>query len=147
MNRGLWILAGMALAGTGAMLWMSQSLVTTVSGVEEARTLQDALRFGSGAICLAEPPLRVLLVPGPAGEGGGRWRVEASLRAGQGPGIPLFEAWRERAVVKALATRLRGKPPAGVILQFHRAGAADLEMSYDGAGVRVPAAPDRGKGR
>ena len=134
MTRSLWILMAIALAGMAALLWMSRTVVVTVSGVEEAVALQEAFRAGAGGICEREPALRVLLVPGAAGESGGRWKVEATLRRGAAPGNGVFELWRERTVARALTTRCRGRDPLGVILLFHRPGSADVELRYDGQG-------------
>ena len=140
MKRGLLILGAMGLVAMGAMLWMSHSLVTKVSGVEEARALQETLRAGAGTQCEAEPPLRVFLVPPAAGEVGGRWKVEATLRAGAGPGNGSFDSWRERLVARSLGTRLRGKEPLGLLLLLHRAGLPDIDLRYDGHGAPIGAA-------
>ena len=138
-SKGLWIPAAMGLVGLGALLWMSHSLVGTVTGAEEALQLQEALRAGAGSLFDAEPPLRVLRAPGEGPGAGFRWRVEATLREGLGPDDATVSLWRERTVARALGTRVQGRAPAGVLLVFHRSDAAEATAAFDAQGRPVPA--------
>ncbi len=133
------MLAAMGVAGLVAVAWMSRSLVKTVSGVEEAQELQQILRGAYGGFFEAEPPLRVLRVPGSDAWPGWRWMVEATLRPSAAPGSPAFERAVGRMVDRALQAKVRNQAPSGVILRLHRAGAADEERNFDGRGMAVRA--------
>lgn len=146
MRTGIWILAGIGLAGIGLLAWMSGSLVSSVAGVEEARGLQEGFLASSGGVAVPGT-LRVARTLGAGGAGEFRWLVTADLLPGLDPEGAAARTWRERVNARCLFTRIRGKPPAGVILRLRREGGADLRFEVDGSGrpVRgaapVPAAP------
>jgi hypothetical protein len=145
MNRGIWIMAGMGLAGLVVLAFLGQAYLGSTSGLDETVELQSTLRGAYGILFEPEPPLRVMRVPG---EGGGerktwRWKVEATLRPGMDPALPPAAGSLVRIVNRCAAMQIPGKAFTGVILVLHRPGAPDWTREYgmDGVPRSPPKAP------
>ena len=149
MNRGIWILAAMGLAGLVTLAFMGQAYLGSTSGLDETVELQSTLRGAYGMLFEPEPPLRVLRVPGP-GEGRRRtwrWKVQATLRPGVDPSRPPASGALVRIVNRCAAMQIAGKAFTGVILELHRPGAPDWTREYDMNGLPLapPKAPAPGE--
>ena len=148
MNRGLWILAAMGLAGLIAMVFLGQAYLGSTSGLDETLELQSTLRGAYGSLFQPEPPLRVVRVPdsGTGERRTWRWKVEATLRPGVDPSRPPAAGAVVRIVNRCAGMRIAGKAFTGVLLEFHRPGAPDWTREYDMNGIPVappqPSAPD-----
>jgi hypothetical protein len=136
MSRRFWIAAMVLLfACMGLALAASWNMASAVKGgAEGARRLQDRLQGSFSAVGKADPPLRVFaMLPAREGEGW-RWKVEATLQEGRTPADPMTVRALERMVFHGLSERIRGKPPAGILLVLHVPGAPDWTRTYDDQG-------------
>jgi hypothetical protein len=144
MRRGLWILAAIGLAGLIAMAFLGRYYLGSTSGVDETVDLQATLRTAHGSLFEAEPPLRVLRVPG--GEGARRtwrWKVDATLRRETDPEATWARSAFDRIASRCAATRVAGRTLDGVILEFRRPNGPPWRREYDGTGapLRSPGPP------
>ncbi len=134
MTRGLWILLAIGIAGMLALTLGFQATLSGLSGVEEAASLQEFLRSAYAPILAPEPPLRVYRVPRSEAWPGWRWKVEATLRPGKGPGSPDVARALPRIVSRVLATTAQKTPPSGAMILLHSPGRADANLLFDGQG-------------
>jgi hypothetical protein len=147
VNRSLWILALLGIAGMLALTFATRGLVTKVAGLEEAEELRALLAGAYGSLFAPAPPLKVHRVR-VAGEGARfRWRVEAALRPGRDPAKGEAARLLDRAAVRVLGKRVMDQPPAGAIFVLGGEG-GERTVSYGSDGRRegVPpaAAPPKG---
>jgi hypothetical protein len=138
VNRSLWILALLGVAGMLAVTFATRNLVTKVAGLEEAEELRGLLAGAYGSLFAPEPPLRVRRVQ-VAGDGARfRWRVEATLRPGRDPEKGEFARNLDRAAARVLGKRVMDQPPAGVTFVV-RGDSGERTIRYAADGRRVEA--------